>query len=113
VIDTVTFYTHHLLSKYGFEDGDLLGDIVEERGLGVDHRDLLIAVVERLVVPLLDQEVVLDIIGGGTFHNPIRIRSIDGDEAYLGDLLTPEDIVIPVSDIIAIAAELPPDPDPF
>ena len=111
MIETVTFYTQHLLSKYGFDDGDLLFDIVEERGLEVDHRDLLIAVVERLVIPVLEQDVEYDIIG--TFHNPIRIRCIAGIEADLGDPLTPEDIVIPVSDIITIAGELPPDPYPF
>jgi hypothetical protein len=104
VTGTITFYPDGLLDKHGFEDGDMLFDLVEEHGLAVDHRDLLARAVERLVVPLLDQNVEAYVIG--TFHNPIRARSVDGEKPDLCDTLTPQIIEIPISDILAIAAGL-------
>jgi len=104
---TVVLYPEGLLHKFGFGDGDMLGDLTEEHGLEVDHRELLVAVVERLVVPGLDQRVDTYTLWG-TLHNPIRARTIDGYEAALGDTLTPEIIEIPVADIIEVARTLPP-----
>ena len=107
---TITFYPDGLTHKFGFSDGDLLADLVEEHHLAVYHHDLLEAVVVRLVVPRLDQEVEVYRIEA-TLHNPMRARTIDGVEADHGDTLTPEIIEIPVADILEIAATLPPDPD--
>ena len=108
---TIAFYPEGLLHKFGFSDGDILGDLTEEHGLEVDHRELLVAVVERLVAPRLDQEVDIYTLWG-TLHNPIRARTVDGDEADLGDTLTPEIIEIRVADIIEIARTLPPGENP-
>ncbi|MBU1493155.1 MAG: hypothetical protein KKE89_06555 [Actinobacteria bacterium] len=107
---TIAFYPEGLLHKFGFSDGDLLFDLVEEHHLAVYHHDLLVAVVERLVVPRLDQAVETYTIGA-TLHNPIRARTIDGEEASLGDLLTPEIIDVLVADILEVAKTLPPDED--
>jgi hypothetical protein len=107
---TITFYPEGLTHKFGFRDGDLLADLVDEYHLAVYHHDLLEAVVVRLVVPRLDQQVEVYRIGA-TLHNPIRARTIDGIEADIGDTLTPEIIEILVADILEIAATLPPDPD--
>jgi hypothetical protein len=102
---TIAFYPEGLLHKFGFGDGDIVADLIEQYDLQVHHHDLLIAVVERLVVPRLDQKVETYTIGA-TLHNPIRARTIDGDEAGLGDELTPEIIEIQVSAIIQIARTL-------
>ena len=108
---TVVFYPEGLLHKFGFGDGDMMGDFTREHDLEVDHRDLLVAVVERLVVPRLDQQVDTYTLWG-TLHNPIRARAIDGAEADLGDTLTPEIVEIPVADIIEVARTLLPDANP-
>ena len=102
------FYPSGLLHKFGFDDGDLMYDPIREHDLGVDHHDLLIAVVERLLVPRLDQEVETYTIWA-TLHNPIRARTVDGDEADMAFTLTPEVVEIPVADIIEVARTLPPE----
>lgn len=105
----VEFYSEDLLQKFGFGDGDMLYDLVEEHGLGVDHQDLLAAVVERLVVPRLDQAVETYVIGPS--HNPIRADTIDGAKADIDSTLTPEVVEVLVADIIRIARTLPPADD--
>jgi len=105
----VEFYPEGLLHKFGFGDGDMLYDFVEEHGLGVDDRDLLVAVVEHLVVPQLDQ--VVDTYTLGTMHNPIRARTIDGEDADIDSTLTPEIVKVPEAEIIRIAQTLPPSDD--
>jgi hypothetical protein len=105
--ETITLYADGLLHKYGFEDGDIMWDVIHEHGLDVDHHHLLIAVVERLVLPLLDQEVDTYTIEA-TLHNPIRARTVDGEDADMRMGLTPESVEIPVQAIREIAARLPP-----
>ena len=105
----VEFFTEDLLHKFGFGDGDMLYDLVEEHDLGVDDRDLLVAVVEALVVPRLDQSVETYTLG--TLHNPIRAHTVDGEEADIGSTLTPEFVEVPVADIIRVARTLPPAAD--
>lgn len=100
----VEFYPEGLLHKFGLGDGDKLYDLVEEHDLEVDHRDLLIAVIERLVVPRLDQAVETHTLA--TFHNPIRAGTIDGEKADIYSTLTPEVIGVLVADIIAVASTL-------
>jgi hypothetical protein len=105
VSGVVEFYPEELLHKFGFGDGDMLCELVEEHDLGVDHQDLLAAVVERLVVPRLDQTVETYTLV--TWHNPIRAGTIDGEKAEIGSTLTPEVVEVPVADIIQVARTLP------
>ena len=104
--DVIEFYPDGLLHKFGFGDGDMLYDLIEEHDLGVDHQDLLIAVIKRLVVPRLDQEVETYTLP--SLHNPIRAGTIDGERADAFGSITPEIVEIPVADIIRIARTLPP-----
>jgi len=104
--EMVDFYPDDLCSKFGFGDGDMMYELIQEHGLGVDHQDLLIAVVERLVVPQLDVEVETYTLP--SLHNPIRAATIDGEKADRGDFVSDEIIRIPVADIIEIARTLPP-----
>jgi hypothetical protein len=102
---TIEFHAWDLLSKFGFEDGDLLWDLISEHGLGVDHHDLLTAVVTGLLLPRLDQEVEVYTIWA-TLHNPVRARTVDGEPADPSMDLTPEWVEIPVADILGIARTL-------
>lgn len=99
--DVVAFHPEGLLHKFGFGDGDLLHDLVEEHELAVDHQDLLIAVVEQLIAPRLDQKVETQTLV--TMHNPIRARTVDGNKADVDSTLTPRIIEVPVADIIRLA----------
>ena len=100
----IEFYPSGLLHKFGFGDGDMLEDLREEHGLKVDRSDLLAAVVERLVVPRLDQRVETYTLA--SMHNPIRARTVDGDEADMDSTLTPEVIEVPVAQILEVARTL-------
>lgn len=84
----------------------MLVDLVVEHDLNVDFQDLLVAVVEQLVVPRLDQQVETFTISA-TLHNPIRARTVDGEEADYGSVITPRVVEIPVADIVRIARTLP------
>ncbi len=105
----VEFYPEGLLHKFGFGDGDMLYEVVEEHALHVDHQDLLIAVVEELVVPQLNQTV--ETYTMVSLHNPIRVGTIDGEEADSSSTLTPQIVKVPIADIIRIARTLPPRDD--
>ena len=100
----VEFYPEGLLHKFGFADGDMLYELTEAHGLRVDHQDLLVAVVERLVVPRLDQAVETYTLG--TMHNPIRAATIDGERADIDSTLTPDVVKVLVADIIRVARTL-------
>ena len=104
--DVMAFYPFDLLHKFGFRDGDMLLDLMDEHHLEVDRSDLLAAVVEQLVVPRLDQRVETYRIV--SMHNPIRARTIDGAEADIDSTLTPEVVEVPVAQIIEVARTLPP-----
>lgn len=106
--DHVTLYPEGLLHKFGFEDGDAMFYFMEDQGLdfeAVDHHDLLIAVVERLLLPRLDQTVETYLIEA-TLHNPIRAGTVDGEEATIDSILTPDSVDIPVEAILKIVEEL-------
>lgn len=102
----VEFVSQGLLSKFGFEDGDMLVDFILDHDLHVDFHELLIAVVERLLVPRLDHQVETHTIWA-TLHNPIRAKTIDGEPADVFSTVTPEIVEIAVTDIIRIARTLP------
>ncbi len=102
--DTIRFYTDNLLSKWGFEDGDLLCDRLNSYPSLERRCELLWSVVESLVIPKIDQKVeVMRLI---TCHNPIRADKIDGKEInhYTdnGIKLTPEYVDVPISEIIKL-----------
>lgn len=106
--DHITLHPFGLLSKFGFEDGDVIFYFMSDRGLDLerlDHHDLLIAVVERLLIPRLDQTVETYVIEA-TLHNPIRARTVDGEEATMDSILTPDSVDIPVEAILKIVEEL-------
>ena len=110
--ETVRFWTNGLLSKWGFDDGDLVDNFVYTGWGGIlcDHHQLLTEVVRRHVIPALDQKVETFEIDG--IHNPIRAKSVNGVEfddhynSHTPDLLTPEYVEVPFSVINAMAVEL-------
>lgn len=106
----VEFVSQGLLSKFGFEDGDMMLDFILDHDFGVDFRELLIAVVERLLVPRLDQQVETYTIWA-TLHNPIRAKTIDGEPADPFSTITPVIVEVAVADIISVARTLPRDSD--
>ena len=112
--DTITLFPFDLVSKFGFEDGDVMFHFMEDHGLDferLDHHDLLIAVVEQLLVPRLDQAVETFTLV--SLHNPIRAGKVDGQEASYDSVFTPESVEIPVAEILEIAASLvEPDEEP-
>lgn len=79
---TVRLYADGLLSKWGFEDGDLLVDPVGDwravSGAAVDYRDVLVATVKYYLVPELSETLDIAVYGG--VHNPIRAESVNGLE---------------------------------
>lgn len=64
----VTFHADSLASKWGFEDGDILGEF--DLPNSVDEHALLIRLVRAHLLPLLNPR--LEVIEIGTCHNPIR-----------------------------------------
>ncbi len=103
--DVVSFYPEGLLHKFGFGDGDMLVDFILDNELDVDFHDLLIAAVEKLVLPRLDQKVETYTIQA-TLHNPIRAQTIEGEEADRFSVLTPDVIEVEAADLIRVAATL-------
>ena len=86
-LGVVEFHPSDLLQKFGFGDGDMLEDLREEHGRRSIARYLVAAVVERLVVPRLDQRVETYTLA--SMHNPIRARTVDGEEADMDSTLPP------------------------
>jgi len=108
----MSLYSEGLLSKWGFEDGDMpenVWDAIEEAGLDfmtIDWHGVLRSLVRDYLLPALDQHVeVYDI---ETIHNPIRAKSVDGvaipDAVIYGRLpepvLTPEAVEIPMDEVV-------------
>lgn len=84
------FQTNDLLSKWGFEDGDILG-----YHNGVDDHPALLEIARRFVLPKIHQRVAIRFLK--TIHNPVRATHVDGlpvEEFWYGDgnppKLTPE-----------------------
>lgn len=104
------FQTSCLISKFGFEDGDLFLNW-ECLPPGVDDTELLVAVVKKFIVPQLHEQVELFPLE--TCHNPVRVSKINGVdvqkqwyEPRRDDLLHPAEIEVPDSDILALAKEM-------
>ena len=114
---TVRLWSDGLLSKWGFDDGDVLDDITYQWSIDglpeaqVRDHDLLTAAVFQLLLPRLDQVVgVQEII---TIHNPIRAATVDGTDVTglwldpnAESMLTPAFVDVSESELRAIAARL-------
>ena len=100
------FFSDGLLSKFGFCDGDQL-DWLYEHG-SFDKHLVLTTAVKKWVLPRLNQKVDVEIIG--TIHNPIRANCVDGVPYNWaidsGIHLSPEFIVVPREEILALAREI-------
>lgn len=112
----LTLFADGLLSKWGFNDGDVPDDILdwlEAHGHGwrIEWHPVLKMLVERHLLPVLAQRV--EIVNIGTNHNPVRAQTVDGTDVegcWSGPqpepTLTPEYVEIPMSEVAKIAAEL-------
>lgn len=98
-------YADDLLSKWGFGDGDRLGDWVSDTfnryNFEYQEHKLLEELVKRFLLPKLDKKVEIFFVS--TIHNPVRAEMINGeyytnhykhdDGGLLGDVtveVTPE-----------------------
>lgn len=113
----LTLFSSGLLSKWGFDDGDAPDeylDWLDEQGVGYpldSWKRILSELVERYLVPVLDQQVTTVRIG--TAHNPIRAQTVDDADAERwwhehdgAPVLTPESVEIPFAEVARIAAEV-------
>lgn len=110
----LTLHSDGLLSKFGFNDGDLtdeLADWFEAEGIDyarVAWHQVLCRLVREHLLPVLDQAVVVYEIG--TIHNPIRAATVDGvdvsdlDEADL-PVLTPDHVDVPYAVVLQAVRE--------
>jgi hypothetical protein len=118
-VSEVTLWTSGLLSKWGFNDGDMPDDVIDawdEANSGspwvrVDWHPILCRLVRERVLPALDQFV--ELVEIGTSHNPIRAQSVDGQDAerwwYKVSAdepeLTPDVVMVPMPDVLAMIRE--------
>ncbi len=108
----LTLFSHCLLSKWGFNDGDAPDTWMNWcDSHGIDWRRLgfpLAALVRQHLVPAIEQDItVVDI---ETVHNPIRVATIDGEDvshAWTGlvgvPMLTPERVDVPMTEVLRLA----------
>lgn len=112
--DSLTLISEGLLSRWGFNDGDVPDiylDWCDDHGHPYpdDWHTVLRALVRTRLVPALDQRV--ELVEIETNHNPIRAVTVDGQDVIElwyrsepGLTLTPEDVVVPYADVLAIYA---------
>jgi hypothetical protein len=89
----------------GFERGDLLKPYFPHLS-GVELRELLATVIERHVLPRLDQQVQIMVLASA--RNPVRATRVDGQEviwpnadAGKGPPISPAVVPVSEKDIIA------------
>jgi hypothetical protein len=116
--ETIAFRTADFFARSGFQSGELLRSAMPHLNAG-EMRDLLVEVLQRHVVPQLDQKVQVSVLP--TVHNPVRVTSVDGIEVAWatpehgrGPALTPATVTVELEDVFACArrlrlATLPPD----
>ncbi|HSJ23776.1 MAG TPA: hypothetical protein VK929_03760 [Longimicrobiales bacterium] len=104
-VKTADFFT-----RRGFLSGDLLRPALPHLNAG-DVRDLLVEVLQRHVVPSLDQKVQTYAVP--TVHNPLRVTSVDGVEVVWatpaegrGPAITPPRVTVMLQDVLACARRL-------
>ena len=115
----VTLFSHGLLSKWGFNDGDAPDhwlDWCDNQGIDYNalpgwRSSILPRLVEEYLLPAIEQDVKVTKIE--TNHNPVRAATVDGvdvsDAWYDPDAritLTPERVTIPMTEIAKVAAEI-------
>lgn len=106
-------FSRFLLSKYGFNDGDLL-EWINEHNREYDTHATLIACVRRKMLPVLNRKV--EICEICCIHNPCRAETVDGvsvtDRWFdpvireLDPPLLPECVVMTGKEVLEIAEEL-------
>lgn len=113
------FHTNDLLSKWGFDDGDILNDFAFNNNLEFTNdpaeshsgsHEALIKIVREHILPRLDQKVVVQTIS--CIHNPIRALTVNGCdtsafwyESFSPPFITPATIDIPNETILEIVKE--------
>jgi len=110
VPEEVQLNSADLLSKWGFGDGEWI-DWLKEFGT-FDTSAVLVELVRRKLIPALDQKVEIE-VHYSTNHNPCRAKTVDGEdvvkwhtEADCPVKLTPEWIVVPGAEVLALAREM-------
>jgi len=68
---TITLLASALYSKWGFQDGDILGDCLMDGDFSrIDDHGLLEALVREFLLPKLPMPIEIEIFS--TCHNPVR-----------------------------------------
>lgn len=114
----LVLYSESLLSKWGFNDGDEPDAYLDwcdtHSHPYPDNWDTVLRTLVRTrLLPALKQRV--DLVDVETCHNPIRAERVDGRDVTAlwyrsepGLTLTPEDVVVPYVDVLALyASEVP------
>lgn len=77
----ISIKTDGFLSKWGFHDGDIFDDFLEDHGetcaMGYAHK-FLERVLKELVIPKIKNKI--EIVFIETIHNPVRAEKVDGKE---------------------------------
>jgi len=74
----IIFETKDLLSKWGFDDGGLLDDIIEKYfGYLLCNQKVLSAIIKRFVIPYIKDDIEVS-YKVSISHNPVRISKING-----------------------------------
>lgn len=110
--DVLRIYSSGLLSKWGFNDGDMPEEVCEycealaiDYGL-IDWHATLVRLVCADLLPALKENV--EIYEIETIHNPIRAHTVNGERVdVLNDgvlpSLTPEYVEIPMARVVELA----------
>lgn len=107
-------FSESLLSKWGFNDGDLPDEVdgwLDAQDppihLAGNWRPILCQLVRRYLIPALDQAV--EVVEIETSHNPIRAEKVDGVDVtdswyHNGEKvrLTPDSVTVPYSAILEL-----------
>ena len=100
----VSFETAGLFDAQGFKRGDLLKPFFPHLS-GSDLRELLATVIERHVLPQLDQDVQVMVIPSA--RNPVRATRVNGQEVNWpnadsgnGPMITPPTVLVSEQDIV-------------
>lgn len=117
---TLTLFTESLFSKWGFNDGDLVGDFLLEH-LEDDLLDGYSKVDEHRALRFLVRAYLLPALAAGgadvevydieTIHNPVRARAVNGVELDAGveygealaPRLQPEHVDVPLVVVLRAA----------
>jgi hypothetical protein len=110
VPETFEFRTADLFTRQGFMSGEILRVAMPHLNSG-ELRDLLVEVVQRHVIPMLDQRVQASVLP--TVHNPVRVTSVDGVEVTWatpehgrGPAISPPHVTVQLEDVLTCARRL-------